>query len=144
MTILSSKALKRIVKEMTSLQQAAPEDIQVIANEENLTEIQAWIRGPGNMKAKTSNNQTEGDQLINAKPPLDGTPYEEGYFKVRLVLDESFPDTPPKGYFMTKIFHPNVSPIGEICVNTLKKDWKSELGIEHVLLVGIFITQSIN
>lgn len=61
MTVLSSKALKRIVKEMTSLQQAPPEDIQVIANEENLTEIQAWIRGPGNMKAKTSNNQTEGD-----------------------------------------------------------------------------------
>lgn len=36
---------------------------------------------------------------------------------------------------MTKIFHPNVSDIGEICVNTLKKDWKPELGIEHVLLV---------
>lgn len=24
---------------------------------------------------------------------------------------------------MTKIFHPNISPTGEICVNTLKKDW---------------------
>lgn len=24
---------------------------------------------------------------------------------------------------MTKIFHPNVSENGEICVNTLKKDW---------------------
>lgn len=27
------------------------------------------------------------------------------------------------GYFITKIFHPNVSEKGEICVNTLKKDW---------------------
>lgn len=28
------------------------------------------------------------------------------------------------GYFITKIFHPNVAvPSGEICVNTLKKDW---------------------
>jgi hypothetical protein len=28
------------------------------------------------------------------------------------------------GYFTTKIFHPNVAvPSGEICVNTLKKDW---------------------
>lgn len=52
------------------------------------------------------------------------------------MLDESFPDTPPKGYFMTKIFHPNVSDKGEICVNTLKKDWKPELGIRHVLLVN--------
>eukprot|EP00965_Chrysotila_dentata_P086668 2861141-Pleurochrysis_carterae.AAC.2 len=40
------------------------------------------------------------------------------------------------GYFLTKIFHPNVSKTGEICVNTLKKDWSSSLGIGHVLQVG--------
>ena len=39
------------------------------------------------------------------------------------------------GYFLTKIFHPNVSKSGEICVNVLKKDWKPDLGIRHVLLV---------
>ncbi len=39
------------------------------------------------------------------------------------------------GFFLSKIFHPNVSKTGEICVNTLKKDWKEELGIKHVLLV---------
>ena len=27
---------------------------------------------------------------------------------------------------MTKIFHPNVSEKGEICVNTLKKDWNPQ------------------
>ena len=28
------------------------------------------------------------------------------------------------GYFLTKIFHPNVAfDTGEICVNTLKRDW---------------------
>ena len=37
------------------------------------------------------------------------------------------------GYFLTKIFHPNISKTGEICVNTLKKDWKHDLGIGHVL-----------
>jgi len=41
----------------------------------------------------------------------------------------------PAGYFLTKIFHPNVSKSGEICVNVLKKDWKPDLGIRHVLLV---------
>ncbi|KAL0138675.1 ubiquitin-conjugating enzyme E2 S-B [Mucor lusitanicus] len=99
---LSSKAIKRIVKEIQQLQTSPPEDIQIIVDDENLTEVQAWIRGP------------------------DGTPYEGGYFKVKLQMDE--------GLFLTKIFHPNVSEKGEICVNTLKKDWKSELGIEHVLL----------
>ena len=24
---------------------------------------------------------------------------------------------------LTKIFHPNIGPQGEICVNSLKKDW---------------------
>lgn len=47
MTALSGTAIKRIVKELNALQQHPPEDIQVIANDENLTEIQAWIRGPG-------------------------------------------------------------------------------------------------
>lgn len=36
---------------------------------------------------------------------------------------------------MTRIFHPNVSSSGEICVNTLKKDWKSTYGITHILTV---------
>lgn len=35
---------------------------------------------------------------------------------------------------ITKIFHPNVSSAGEICVNTLKKDWKSSYGIAHILV----------
>ncbi len=33
------------------------------------------------------------------------------------------------GYFVTWIFHPNVAKNGEICVNTLKKDWKPTLGL---------------
>ena len=39
------------------------------------------------------------------------------------------------GYFLTKIFHPNVSKTGEICVNVLKRDWKSDLGLRHVLVI---------
>jgi hypothetical protein len=39
------------------------------------------------------------------------------------------------GYIITKIFHPNVSKAGEVCVNTLKKDWNKDLGINHILLV---------
>jgi ubiquitin-conjugating enzyme E2 S len=39
------------------------------------------------------------------------------------------------GFFLTKIFHPNVASNGAICVNTLKRDWKPEHGIRHILLV---------
>jgi ubiquitin-protein ligase len=68
-----------------------------------------------------------------------GTPYYGGAFRVKLALSKDFPSTPPKAYFLTKIFHPNVANNGEICVNTLKKDWKSDLGIKHILLVSTHI-----
>lgn len=47
---LSSKAIKRIVKELQQLQASPPEDIQIIVDDENLTKVQAWIRGPGRIK----------------------------------------------------------------------------------------------
>lgn len=37
---------------------------------------------------------------------------------------------------MTKIFHPNVSLEGEICVNTLKKDWNpKDWNITNIFVV---------
>ncbi|OUM69647.1 hypothetical protein PIROE2DRAFT_57355 [Piromyces sp. E2] len=107
---LSPTVVKRIIKEVSALTQKPPEGICMIEKEENICDIQAIIKGP------------------------EGTPYEGGAFQVKLVLGSDFPISPPKGYFLTKIFHPNVSNAGEICVNTLKKDWKKELGIEHILL----------
>ena len=86
-------------------------------------------------------------------------------FRIKLALPSDYPHAPPKGapalspgqhgrsflsaeqilyaagsprcagYFLTKIFHPNISKTGEICVNTLKKDWRHDLGIGHVLQV---------
>merc|ERR1712117_50585 len=79
-------------------------------NDDDITELQAVIDGPAD------------------------TPYVGGRFRVKLALDKDFPQSPPKGFFLTKIFHPNVSARGEICVNTLKRDWKPDLGIKHVLL----------
>eukprot|EP00937_MAST-01D_sp_MAST-1D-sp2_P002067 g2067.t1 len=63
------------------------------------------------------------------------TPFEGGFFRVKLVLTKDFPHSPPRGYFLTRIYHPNVAPNGDICVNTLKKDWKADMGISHVLAV---------
>lgn len=41
---------------------------------------------------------------------------------------------------MTRIFHPNVSKAGEICVDTLKKGWDKKYGVGHVLVVS-FLTE---
>ncbi len=56
------------------------------------------------------------------------------------MLPSDFPSHPPKGYFITKIFHPNVSKKGEICVNTLKKDWDPRRwSLGNILQVTVYL-----
>ena len=65
-----------------------------------------------------------------------GTPYEGKCFLLKLVFSSDFPSAPPRGFFLTKIYHPNVDmTTGAICVNTLKKDWTPETTMSHVLAV---------
>lgn len=109
---LSPQIIRQVVKELQGLQTNALEGIKVLINDADVTDIQAIIEGPA------------------------GTPYANGAFRIKLTLPKDFPSHPPKAFFLTRIFHPNVAPNGEICVNTLKKDWKSDLGIQHILLVS--------
>lgn len=66
---------------------------------------------------------------------IEETPFAGGKFRMKLVLSAEYPSVPPRGYFLTRIFHPNVSASGDICVNTLKKDWTPDVTIKHVLQV---------
>merc|ERR1719210_3105248 len=102
--------IKVVARQVQALAQEKMEGINLVVNEDDMTDVQAVIEGP------------------------PGTPYQGGQFKVKLALSKDYPASPPKGFFLTKIFHPNVGPAGEICVNTLKKDWKPDLGIKHILL----------
>ena len=119
--------IKVVARQVQSLAQEKMEGINLLINDDDLTDIQAIIEGPPE------------------------TPYQGGQFCVKLALSKDYPASPPKGnlefdetddthclsdlgFFLTKIFHPNVGPNGEICVNTLKKDWKPDLGIKHILI----------
>lgn len=109
---LSPETVNTIVKQLRELQVEPAEGIRVFMNEENIADVQAEVDGP-----------------------VD-TPFFGGVFKMKLVLPSDYPHTPPKGFFLTKIFHPNIrQPSGEICVNTLKKDWQPAHGLRHVLMV---------
>lgn len=68
---------------------------------------------------------------------VDETPFYGGIFRCKLVIDGDFPNKPPKGYFLTKIFHPNVAtPSGDICVNTLKRDWNpAKWSLSHIFQI---------
>ncbi|CAI5715586.1 unnamed protein product [Peronospora destructor] len=110
---LPPQVAQRLARELRKLVVKPLNGVRYLPQEEEqLGEIHAELRGP------------------------EDTPYEGGYFTVKLTLTKSFPEQPPRGVFLTKIFHPNVSqPAGDICVNTLKKDWQPTLGLAHVLQV---------
>ncbi|KZV87298.1 hypothetical protein EXIGLDRAFT_723837 [Exidia glandulosa HHB12029] len=109
-TFVNPTVQRRVMRELAQLRNDPPEGIRVVTDEDNVLNIVGIIAGPEN------------------------TPYEGGYFRVRFSFTNDFPAAPPKCWFATKIFHPNVSKSGEICVNTLKKDWKPTYGIAHILV----------
>eukprot|EP00397_Hematodinium_sp_SG-2012_P044608 GEMP01049865.1.p1 GENE.GEMP01049865.1~~GEMP01049865.1.p1 ORF type:complete len:188 (+),score=36.03 GEMP01049865.1:202-765(+) len=81
----------------------------------------------------------EADDMAQVVAELSGpeaTPYVGGTFVVKLCFPPTFPATPPKAVFLTPIFHPNISSSGEVCVNTLKRDWDPQSwSVEHLLKV---------
>lgn len=67
-----------------------------------------------------------------------GTPYSHGLWILSLKLPDDYPRSPPKAFFKTRIWHPNVEEnTGSVCVDTLKKDWEAKLTLRDVLIVSI-------
>ena len=96
---LNPNIIKALWRQQQELLKKSPEYVTPIINQEDPLDIQCDLEGP------------------------KATPYEGGIFRVKLIISNEFPTQAPKGLFITKIFHPNISEKGEICVNTLKKDW---------------------
>ncbi|KAF8722335.1 Ubiquitin-conjugating enzyme E2, partial [Rhizoctonia solani] len=108
--MVTPAAFRKLVKEIQQLRAEPPEGIRVVPSEENMLDVTGIIAGP------------------------EGTPYAGGYYHIHFSFPPTFPASPPSARMLTKIFHPNVSRSGEICVNTLKKDWKPTYGLGHVLV----------
>ncbi|KAI5641609.1 ubiquitin-conjugating enzyme domain-containing protein [Phthorimaea operculella] len=79
-------------------------------------------------------NDDDLSQLTAIITGPSDTPYFGGAFRLRLSLDGGYPGKPPRAVFETRIFHPNVSAAGEVCVSTLARDWRPELGLAHALV----------
>jgi ubiquitin-conjugating enzyme E2 S len=110
--MLAQQSMRRLTRELARLQRNGPDGIAVQVGEQDMLDIDGWIQGPA------------------------GTPYAGGFFRVHFDFQGTcFPASPPRCTMRTKIFHPNIHSNGEICVSTLKKDWNSTYGIEHILVV---------
>lgn len=107
---VSATAMRLIMRQIQEIE-ANPTDGLRIQRLDNLNELHFDIAGP------------------------EGTPFDGGLFHVTLHFDEGYPEVPPRGVFRTRIFHPNIAEKGDICVNVLKRDWRPDLGLRHVLSV---------
>lgn len=109
---VAPKVMNQVLKQLAVLGESKLDGIRYLANDENPLDIQAELEGP------------------------EQTPYEGGVFRLKLTLGSDFPAQPPKAFLLTKIFHPNIAPSGEVCVNTLKRDWQpTNWSIPNILQV---------
>jgi len=129
---LPPRVLARVAREIRDLMKNPPEGLRIV------------------LDSDTGLPTSLGDILAEIEGP-EGTPYASRYFQIKLIIPADFPHSPCRGFFLTKIYHPNVDvSSGAICVNTLKKDWTPNVSLSHVfnvircLLIVPFPESSLN
>ena len=103
-------ALRRIQKELTDLQKDAPDNCSAGPQGDNMYIWEGVILGPSD------------------------SPYVGGIFKLEIHFPVDYPFKPPKVLFKSKVYHPNISAAGNICLDILKNQWSPALTIGKVLL----------
>ena len=102
--------LQRIKKELIDMQNDPPANCSAGPTNDDLYEWQACIMGPAD------------------------SPYEGGTFYLSISFPKDYPFKAPAIKFTTKVYHPNISSIGAICIDILKNKWSPALTISKVLL----------
>ena len=103
-------SLRRIQRELLDLQKDAPENCSAGPRKDNFYIWDAVILGPSD------------------------SPYAGGVFKLEIHFPTDYPFKSPKCTFLTKVYHPNVSAHGAICLDILKDQWSPALTVSKTLL----------
>eukprot|EP00730_Choanoeca_flexa_P008278 TRINITY_DN12471_c0_g2_i2.p1 TRINITY_DN12471_c0_g2~~TRINITY_DN12471_c0_g2_i2.p1 ORF type:complete len:170 (+),score=16.02 TRINITY_DN12471_c0_g2_i2:48-512(+) len=104
-------ALKRITKELKDLRKDPPANVSAgPVSDSDMFNWTATIVGP------------------------EDSPYAGGIFKLDIRFPPNYPFKAPKCVFRTKLYHPNVSGNGGICLDILKNQWSPALTLSKVLL----------
>jgi len=70
---------------------------------------------------------------IKANPSYlsqDNSPYAGGIFRLEISFPTNYPWNPPRVWFNTRIYHPNIDATGSISLSILRDEWSFVLGIE--------------
>ena len=59
--------------------------------------------------------------------------YQGGRFVFKVVLPENYPNKAPSVSCQTKIYHPNVSYTGSVCLNILSGEFNASYRLEHYI-----------
>ncbi|VUZ52622.1 unnamed protein product [Hymenolepis diminuta] len=59
------------------------------------------------------------------------TIYDGGCFKAVLEFPQDYPNRPPKMQFITDMWHPNISPTGNVCISILHEPGEDRFGYER-------------
>ena len=108
-TMNNNNATQRLQEELVDISEDPPENC-TIGPEENIFHWTGLIDGPKD------------------------SPYETGSFFIDIKFPKDYPYKAPNVTFLTKIYHPNISSTGEICLGVLKQKWHPSISIKSLLL----------
>ena len=91
---MTTPAQRRLIKDLEKINREGAEEFMASPLEDNLLIWSATIEG------------------------AEGTPWEGGLFTLKLQFSESYPNSPPKVKFLSKMFHPNIYNDGRICLDS--------------------------
>lgn len=96
---MSTVARKRLLSDLKKIQNQPPDGVKAAPHDDDLFIWDVYISGP------------------------PATPWEGGVFKLCMEFADDFPMKPPKVWFVSKVFHPNVLDTGVICLDVLYRNW---------------------
>ena len=122
------------------------------AERKSLRQDRSWIRCPQNLRGFEAKPRVAADgsqDLMNwacSIPGPENSPWADSRLPLSLSFTTDYPQEPPYAKFdlmpgkKTSLFHPNIFPEGEVCLDVLRPKnepggvWQSSLTIKTVLI----------
>ena len=127
---------KRLHKEYTDLVKNGEEFVKMFSAS---PKVQKTLNADGSIQ-EDLNFQT-WSIVVYGQPE---TPYEGRKFMVAMDFPVEYPMKPPRVKFLTRIYHPNISVEGDVCIDILKQNWTPAFGIEKIMLCLLCILDEPN